>query len=129
MAEPEPATEDAPLGKASTSAGTVVLAQRDGAAVLRVAGALDLALAPRFRQLFERALRLRPELVVADLTGVDFLASAGMAVLVQAHRLCVPPARLHVVAAGRLTMRPLAMTRLVDELTIFPSLPAALAAP
>jgi anti-sigma B factor antagonist len=97
--------------------------------VLRVTGALDLALAPRFRQLFERALRLRPELIVADLTGVDFLASAGMAVLVQAHRQCPPPARLHLVATGRLTMRPLEMTRLVDELTIFPSLPAALAVP
>jgi anti-sigma B factor antagonist len=129
MAEPEPVTADAPLGKVSTPAGTVVLEQRDGAAVLRVTGALDLALAPRFRQLFERALRLRPELVVADLTGVDFLASAGMAVLVQAHRQCPPPARLHLVAAGRLTIRPLEMTRLVDELTIFPSLSAALAVP
>jgi anti-sigma B factor antagonist len=129
MAEPDPVADDAPLGKMSTSAGEVVLEQRDGAAVLRMTGALDLALAPRFRQLFERALRLRPALVVADLTGVDFLASAGMAVLVQAHRQCPPPARLHVVATGRLTMRPLEMTRLVDELTIFPSLPAALAVP
>lgn len=129
MAEPERAAADAPLGKVSTSAGTVMLTRRDGAAVLRVTGALDLSLAPRFRQLFERALRLAPELVVADLTEVDFLASAGMAVLVQANRHCTPPTRLHVVAAGRLTMRPLEMTRLIDELTIFPSVSAALAVP
>lgn len=130
MAEPDPAigeAADAPLGMVSTSAGTVVLEQHDGIAVLTVTGALDLALAPRFRQLFERALRLRPGLVVADLTGVDFLASAGMAMLVLAHRQCEPPARLHVVAAGRLTLRPLEMTRLTDELTIFPTLPGALA--
>lgn len=127
MAEPDPATDDAPLGMVSTSTGTVALEQRGGAAVLRVTGALDLALAPRLRQLFERALRLRPGLVVADLTGVDFLASAGMAALVLVHRQCVPPTRLHVVATGRLTMRPLEMTRLTDELTIFPTLSDAMA--
>jgi anti-anti-sigma factor len=112
----------------TTSGGTVELEQHGRTAILRVTGALDLITAPRLGRLFDRALRQRADLVVADLTGVDFLASAGMAELVRANRGCVPPIRLHVVAAGRITMRPLELTRLTDELTIFPSVPDALAA-
>lgn len=113
-------------GMATTSAGTVALEHRGRTAVLTVAGALDLALAPKLRQLVDRALRQGPELVVVDLTEVDFLASAGMATLVEANRLCRPAVGLHVVAASRRTMRPLELTRLTDELVVFPVLSAAL---
>jgi hypothetical protein len=34
---------------------------------------------------------------------------------------------VRVVASGRLTLRPLEMTRLTDELAVFPTLAAALA--
>lgn len=108
-----------------TSAGTVALEHEGRTAVLLVTGALDLALAPKVRQLVERALRHDPELVVVDLTGVDFLASAGMASLVAANRLCRPG--LHVVAASARTLRPLQLTRLTDELVVFPTLSAAMA--
>ena len=94
MAEPDPVTDDVPLGKVSTSAGTVALEQRDGAAVLRVTGALDLALAPRLRQLFERAVRLRPRLVVADMTGVETTFAA-----IAAETFGVTPDRVRVVYA------------------------------
>ncbi|MFJ9782396.1 STAS domain-containing protein [Amycolatopsis sp. NPDC101161] len=116
------------LGDAASSAGTVALDHRDGTAVLRVDGALDLALAPKLRQLAERAARLEPAVLVIDLTGVTFLASAGMAELVRAHRKRTVPAPLRVVAAGRITLRPLELTRLTDELAIYPSLAEALAA-
>jgi anti-sigma B factor antagonist len=109
-----------------TATGTVALEQERGTAVLRVTGALDLALAPKLQQQFDRTLRAGPELVVIDLTGVDFLASAGMAVLIRAHRQIEPPRRVHVVAAGRITLRPLEITRLTDELAVFPTLSAAL---
>ncbi|WIX92675.1 STAS domain-containing protein [Amycolatopsis sp. DG1A-15b] len=115
------------LGDAAGSAGSVALENRDGTAVLRVDGALDLALAPKLRQLAERAARLRPALVVIDLTGVTFLASAGMAELVRVHRGPTASAPLRVVATGRITLRPLQLTRLVDELAIYPSLSEALA--
>jgi anti-anti-sigma factor len=118
-------TEDA-LGDAASSAGSVALENRDGAAVVRVDGALDLALAPKLRRLTERAARLAPELLVIDLTGVTFLASAGMAELVRAHRGITASAPLRVVASGRITLRPLELTRLVDELAIYPSLADAL---
>ena len=115
------------LDDATSSAGSVALENRNGVAVLRVDGALDLALAPKLRQLAERAARLRPSMLVIDLTGVTFLASAGMAELVRAHRGPAASAPLRVVAAGRITLRPLELTRLVDEFAIYPSLSEALA--
>ncbi len=114
------------LDDAAGSAGSVALETRDGVAVLRVDGALDLALAPKLRRLAERAARLEPSLLVIDLTDVTFLASAGMAELVRAHRGPAASAPLRVVATGRITLRPLQLTRLVDELAIYPSLSDAL---
>ncbi|RSD11558.1 STAS domain-containing protein [Amycolatopsis eburnea] len=115
------------LGDAVGPAGSVVLEDRAGVAVLHVEGALDLALAPKLRQLAERAARSRPALLVIDLTDVTFLASAGMAELVRAHRGQAATAPLRVVARGRITLRPLELTRLTDELAIYPSLSEALA--
>ncbi|VVJ21403.1 Uncharacterised protein [Amycolatopsis camponoti] len=115
------------LGDAASSAGAVALEDRDGTAVLRVDGDLDLALAPKLRQLAERAARLGPAVLVIDLTGVTFLASAGMAELVRAHRGRTVSTSLRVVATGRITLRPLELTRLTDELAIYPSLSEALA--
>ncbi|WP_410676764.1 STAS domain-containing protein [Amycolatopsis sp. cmx-4-68] len=114
------------LGEAAGSAGSVALEHRNGAAVLRVDGALDLALAPKLRRLAERAARLGSALLVIDLTGVTFLASAGMAELVRAHRGRTGPTPVRVVATGRITLRPLQLTRLTDELAVYPSLSEAL---
>ncbi|MFI5610819.1 STAS domain-containing protein [Amycolatopsis sp. NPDC051903] len=112
-------------GRVETTGGAVAMRASGGATVLTVSGALDLALAPKLRQLVDRAARTDVPVVVIDLTAVDFLASAGMAVLVWAHRQ-PEPSDVRVVASGRLTMRPLELTRLTDELAVFPSLPAAL---
>lgn len=110
-----------------TSTGTVALEHQDEGVVVRVTGALDLALAPKVQQFVDRAARLHPELLVLDLTGVDFLASAGMAVLVKANRAQVAPTKVRVVAAERVVLRPLEMTRLTDELAIYPTLAEAFA--
>lgn len=120
-------SDDEPLGDAETSTGTVALEpQENGGVVVRVTGALDLALAPKLQQFVDRAARLRPDLLVLDLTGVDFLASVGMAVLVKANREKALP-DVRVVAAERVVLRPLQMTRLTDELAVYPTLAAALA--
>ncbi|RSM46017.1 anti-sigma factor antagonist [Amycolatopsis balhimycina DSM 5908] len=113
------------VGNAGGAADGVKLETLGDALVLRVTGALDLTLAPKVRQLVERARRLAPPVLVIDLTEVDFLASAGMAELVRAHRLAASTA-VRVVATGRVTLRPLELTRLADELVIVPTLSAAL---
>jgi anti-sigma B factor antagonist len=111
-------------------AGGAVTVERDGGSVvvLRVTGALDLALAPKLRQQVERAVRARPRLLVVDLGELGFLASAGMAELLRAHRGRTGPTQVRIVARGRTVLRPLELTRLVDELRIYPTLDAALEA-
>lgn len=126
MSDTELTGGDGAPGSVASSAGAVTLEQARDAVVLTVTGALDLALAPKLQHLIDRAAQQRPRLMVIDLTALDFLASAGMAVLVRAHRQCPEPTRLRIVAAGRIALRPLELTRLTDELAIHPTLPAAL---
>jgi len=123
-------TEHEPVGEGSLDdepAGSVALEQVPEGVVLAVAGALDLALAPALRRTVERAGRLRPALLVIDLTAVTFLASSGMAELVRANRHMTGDVPVRVVAQGRLVLRPLELTRLTDELAIYPTLADALA--
>jgi anti-sigma B factor antagonist len=128
MVDRDPVTDNDALGTVETAAGTVVAERQGNAVVLRVTGALDLALAPKLQQLVDRAGRLDPELLVLDLTDVDFLASAGMAVLVKTHRQHADTATgVRVVAAGRVTLRPLELTQLTRELDLYPTLAEALA--
>jgi anti-sigma B factor antagonist len=126
MGETEPGERGDPADRVTGSAGTVVLDRDGAAAVLRVTGALDLALAPQLQQMVDRAARDEPVLIVIDLSDLDFLASAGMAVLVRAHRR--QPAVVRLVASSRIILRPLELTRLTDELIIHPTLDDALAA-
>ena len=116
------------LGAAASSAGTVTLEDRDGTAVLRIDGALDLALAPKLRQLAERAARLAPAVLVIDLTGVTFLASAGMAVLIGCHQQAKGNIRFRSVATGSATFRPMELTGMTEEISIYHTRDEALAA-
>ncbi|MEV7099731.1 STAS domain-containing protein [Amycolatopsis sp. NPDC051045] len=125
MFEMDGAGTSRPPTDVAGSADGVTLEERGEAFVLRVTGALDLALAPKLRRLVERAQRRAPSVLVIDLTEVSFLASAGMAELVRAHRSTASIA-VRVVATGRVTLRPLELTRLTDELVIVPTLAAAL---
>lgn len=108
--------------------GAVVTERAEDAVVLRVTGELDLATAPKLQQKVDTALREAPPAVlVIDLSAVTFLASAGMAVLVAAHRRGGEHTKVRVVAAGRVTLRPLELTKLTTELAVFPTTEQALA--
>jgi len=66
-------TEHGRVGRGSFDedpAGSVALEEVPEGVVLAVTGALDLALAPLLRRTVERAARLRPTLLVIDLTAV-----------------------------------------------------------
>lgn len=106
-----------------------VTVDHDGdAVVLRVWGELDLATAPRLQRRVETVLRDGPPpVLVIDLSAVTFLASAGMAVLVRAHRGGGAATRVRVVAGTRVTRRPLELTKLDCELAVFPTERQALA--
>jgi anti-anti-sigma factor len=68
-------------------------------------------------------------LLILDLTGVRFLGSAGMAVLINAHDAAQhhDQTGVRVVAAGHAVLRPLEVVGLATTLMIYPTLHAALA--
>ncbi len=56
--------------------------QSGDAAVVRVEGELDLHTAPTLQAEIDSALEAKPTLVVIDLSGVDFMDSTGLSVVV-----------------------------------------------
>jgi len=69
--------------------------------LVRVAGEVDLATSPQLREALERAISDGVPLVRLDMTGVTFLDSSGISVLVDAQqRLHDIPARLVLHGVG-----------------------------
>jgi anti-sigma B factor antagonist len=99
-----------------TALDTAVEQPQPGAAVLVAAGEVDTLTAPRLEAAVDELLGTRAEVLVADLSGVTFLASSGLAVLIRAaHLAAADGRRLRVVAEGRPVLRPLQITG-TDEL-------------
>ncbi|WP_067686172.1 STAS domain-containing protein [Nocardia jejuensis] len=96
-----------------------------GAAVLTVAGEIDMVSAPRLRDAVDGALLGAPTRLVMDLTEVGFLGSAGLSVLLTASEAA--PGGLRVVLS-RQAFRPIEVTGLDQVLAIFESVDAALSA-
>jgi anti-sigma B factor antagonist len=91
--------------------------------VVHVSGELDLLTAPRLSTQLDlaEAIVVPPAPVVLDLTGLTFLGSAGLSVLIAHHRRCTElGSRLEIVPGGRAVTRPLAVTGLDQLLTIVP---------
>jgi anti-sigma B factor antagonist len=106
---------------------TVAVEQQGRAAVLAVSGDIDMVTAPEFQRALIVALRDRPELLVVDLSAVDFLGSAGLTALVAAHQEAGPHTALRVVATNSTTARPLQLTGLDQEIPVCATRDQALA--
>ena len=92
----------------------VAVDRRADAVVLTVTGEVDMTTAPEFEHAVRDALAERPATLVIDLTGAEFFSSAGIAVLVLAHRNDAGVA-LRVVATDRIVLRPLELTGLSER--------------
>jgi anti-sigma B factor antagonist len=103
-----------------------VLRQTD-TVVLAVAGELDMLTAAQVEAAVVDALVDPPRVLIVDLTGVTFLASAGLTVLVEASRHASERTRFGVVAADRITRRPLEITGLYEAFAVYASRADALA--
>lgn len=97
-------------------------------AVLTVGGDVDLATVPDFQAAIAEALTQEPTALVVDLSGVDFLASAGLQTLVATHESVSRNARFAVVANGPATSRPIQLTGLDQIFSLYPTLAEAIAA-
>jgi anti-sigma B factor antagonist len=95
--------------------------------VVAASGDLDLMTAPELADAIQAAIRKKPAALIVDLSQLDFLASAGMSLLIEAHRDMAPKARFGVVADGPCTSRPLKMIGLDSIFDLYPTLDEALA--
>ena len=77
------------------------------AMVLKVAGDVGLATAPQLIEVAAAILDRKPRTLVVDMSRVSFLASAGLAALVELHRRSGEDVRFRVVADGSTVVRPL----------------------
>jgi anti-anti-sigma factor len=100
--------------------------QVDRAVVLTVSGLVDMLSAPQLAEAIRTALAAEPAALIVDLSKVDFLASAGMTVLMTAQGEVVPPTRFAVVANGPATSRPIKLMGLDSVLSLYSTLDSAL---
>jgi anti-anti-sigma factor len=95
-------------------------------AIVAASGELDMLTAPQLRDAVQSALGKNPAGLIVDLTQVDFLGSAGMQVLMEAHNQTGGAnTRFAVVADGPATSRPLKITGIADLIDLFSSLDTA----
>jgi anti-anti-sigma factor len=107
--------------------GVTVSVRRDtDTLILTVVGELDILTAPAVDEAVQVALADKPPVLVLDLTQVLFLGSAGLSVLLTAHQRAAPHCELRIVSATRPTRRPIELTGLDRQLTLFTSLDEAL---
>ena len=91
----------------------------DGTVTLTVVGEVDAFTAPRLRPLIARQLEGQPRELVLDLSAVEFLGSAGLAVLVETQALARDrDVALRLIATGRAVLRPLRSTGLIELFAI-----------
>lgn len=96
------------------------------AIVLTVAGEVDMLSAPRLAQAIQTASAAKPGALIVDLSKVDFLASAGMTVLLTAQAEASAPTGFAVVAQGPATSRPIKLMGIDSVLPLYSTLDDAL---
>jgi anti-anti-sigma factor len=117
-------------GTAAASGSTCVLSERwvGRVVVIAVSGVVDMITAPQLEEAIKASLGKTPEGIVVDLTEVEFLASAGMGILVAAHDEAPEGIGIHIAAEGAATSRPLKLVGIADIVPLHATLEEALAA-
>ncbi|GAB7148638.1 STAS domain-containing protein [Mycobacterium riyadhense] len=100
--------------------------QVDRAIVLTVSGEVDMLTAPRLDAAIHTALAAKPPTLIVDLSKVEFLASAGISVLVAAHAEALPRTRFAVVADAAATSRPIKLMGIDAVVPLYRELDSAL---
>ena len=97
-------------------------------AVISVSGVLDMLTSPQLEATITAAVAKNPAAVIVNLSDVEFLASAGMGVLVAARDQSDGKYGFAVVASGPATSRPLKLVGLADLVGLYSTLDEARAA-
>ena len=96
--------------------------------VVAASGVVDMLTAPELERAARAALDKNPTGFVIDFTDVDFLASAGMGVIVAMHEEIGSDMRFCIVADGPATSRPLKLVGIADLVKLYATVDEALAA-
>jgi anti-anti-sigma factor len=115
-------------GQSAASQCTIERRRVDDIEVLSGAGVVDMLTASQLEEAIATAANDGPRGVVVDLSAVDFLASAGMGILVAAREELPADMRFAVVAEGPATSRPLKLVGIADVVGLHATLDEALAA-
>ncbi|WP_214401989.1 STAS domain-containing protein [Pseudonocardia lacus] len=127
MAEPATQGPDASPPRTAGALGTEVSHPRPDAALLAVTGELDTLTAPELDTALRELVAGPHPLLVVDLTGVTFLASSGLAALIQAaHRAEDSDRALHLVVTARAVRRPIEITGSEQLFTLHSDITTAL---
>lgn len=115
-------------GGAAGSTCTVEERRVDEVSVVGISGVVDMLTAPELEKAIAEAAKSSPKAVIVDMTAVEFLASAGMGVLIAAQDELAPAIRFAVVADGPATSRPLKLVGVTDVVDLYATLDEALSA-
>jgi anti-anti-sigma factor len=100
----------------------------DQVVVISVFGTLDMLTTPQLADAIDAVSGKMPAGLIVDLSNVEFLASAGMNALVEAHRKMTPAAKFGVVADSPATSRPLRLIGVDQVVDLYRTVDAALEA-
>lgn len=104
-----------------------VVEQNEHAIVVSASGAIDLTTQAAFAENVQEALQREASSVVIDLAGVTFLASPGLAVLVEAQENAMRAQKnLHIAVGSTVVKRSIELTGLGQILPLVPDLDTAL---
>ncbi len=107
----------------------VEIEHRDDVVVARLTGELDISTAPRFEEALRRVEGDGPDVVVADLSRLEFMDSTGLRLLVAADGRAREAGRRFVLVRGNdMIHRVLRLTRLDERLEIVEDADAVAAA-
>ncbi|HLX19208.1 MAG TPA: STAS domain-containing protein [Gaiellaceae bacterium] len=102
--------------------------RRDGSVVVRLAGELDLYNAQDVRQALLACTEAQPDRLVVDLSGVEFIDSTVLGVLIEARSRMAERQAFMLAAPGTETSRALAISGLDRHFGVHPTVDEALAA-
>jgi anti-anti-sigma factor len=98
----------------------------DHLVVVAVTGEVDALTTPQLSAAIGVALAGSPAGLIVDLSQVDFLASAGLGLLIATHDEVTPNARFGVVADGVAVRRPITVLGLDSVITLYRTVEDAL---
>lgn len=98
----------------------------DGGVAVIVAGEVDMVTTPQLRDCVQEQIGERPGVLMLDLSGLSFLGSSGLAVLVETLEECrAQEIGLRLVCSSREVVRPMEATGLTELFEIYPDLETA----